>query len=258
VLVGAASAGGYTLLQDGKKPPPPATTVAAAPPAATTPEALPPATQEPLPTTPSPSRLPPLPTPAPDTNTPALDTSSPPPPPPPGDSGTGGGAVDPADDPVRTTPAEPQLALTDIALGAAAVVYAPYTPDTVDLGDASRTVDGSTKTAWHAPEAADPSASPQIGVYVDLASKETIAKLAVQTPTPGMDIEIYGAVKGPPAAITDPGWAHLANRADIAAETAVKLPAQPYRYVLVWITGAPPDGASPAISELSLLSLQPE
>lgn len=258
VLVGAASAGGYTLLQDGKQPPPPATTVAVAPPA-TTPQTLPPATQEPVPTVPAPSSdVPPLDTPSPTVDTPALDTTSPPPPPPPStDGGTSGAAGAGDDTTTDTTTSKPKLVLTDVALGAAAVVYAPYTPDTVDLGDASRTVDGSTKTAWRAPAAADPTASPQIGVYVDLAGKDTIRRLIVQTPTPGMNIEIYGAVRGPPATITDPGWDHLANRDAIAAKTTIKLPAHPYRYVLVWITAAPSDGASPAISQLSLLSLQP-
>jgi len=169
----------------------------------------------------------------------------------------GTGSVE-QDTTTTTTPAKPQFAVTDIALGAAAVVYAPYTASDADLGDPSRVVDGSTRTAWKAPLAADPAAPPQVGVYVDLAGKEKIRKLVLQTPTPGMNVEIYAATTGPPPSITDPGWDHLANRSGIAEKTTIKLPSQPYRYVLVWIVGAPPDGARPAISELSLLSLQPE
>lgn len=265
VLVGAASAGGYTLLQDGKEPPPPPTTVAQAPPATAPSEAVPPATQEPLPYTPAPG------TGSPDTSTSnfgggggsssggssstggssAGSTGTA------GDSGAGSVQQDTHTTP-STTPQQPQLALTDIALGAAAVVYAPYAQPDVDLGDASRTVDGSTRTAWKAPAATDPTAPPQIGVYVDLAGKEKVRKLVLDTPTPGMSVEIYGATSGPPASITDAGWDHLASRSGIAAETKIKLPDRPYRYVLVWIVGAPPDGARAAISELSLLSLQPE
>lgn len=267
VLVGAASAGGYTILQDDKQPPPPAQTVAQAPPEATTPpEATMPATEEPAPVAPAPSAA------APDTptsngggsgydagSTPSSGGGSST-----GDTGggtshdSGDGSVGEGTDTTRTTEERPQYALTDIALGAAAVVYAPYASADVDLGDASRTVDGSTRTAWKAPAASDPAASPQIGVYVDLAGKEEIRKLVLKTPTPGMNVEVYGATAGPPAAITDAGWDHLANRSGIAAETTIKLPARPYRYVLVWITGAPPDGARPAVSELQLLSLQPE
>jgi hypothetical protein len=265
VLVGAASAGAYTMLQDDKQPPPPPTTVAQAPPA-TTPSTIPPATQEPAPYTPPPS-------------TPLPSSSS---------SGTGGGtssfdsrsssslryggstggstgagnandgSVLPDTQTTATTPPQPQFALSDIALGAAAVAYAPYAASDADLGDPSRVVDGSTRTAWKAPAAADPAAPPQVGIYVDLAGKEKVRKLVLSTSTPGMSVEIYGAASGPPASITDPGWDHLASRSGIAAETTIKLPAQPYRYVLVWIVGAPPDGARPAISELSLLSLQPE
>jgi hypothetical protein len=264
VLVGAASAGGYTLLQEGKKPPPPAQTVAQAPPA-TTPEPLPPASEAP----------PVMPAPAPDA--PSL---------PPADPGIGGGAAvtpevptggtggtdvpvtPPSDDgsveqaprePASTTPPpEPELALTDIALGAAAVVYAPYAAENADLGDPSRAVDGSTSTVWKAPAAADPAASPQIGLYVDLAGKERVRRLVLRTPTPGMNVEIYGATSGPPTTITEPGWDHLVDRSDIGNETTIKLPDRAYRYVLVWITGPPRDGARPAISELSLLSMQPE
>lgn len=264
VLVGAASAGGYTLLRHEKPLPPPAQTVAQAPPATTAPGALPPATQSP----------------APYRSTPYI---------PPTSSGTGlsGGAlayrpVSPSSSrrstshttthggtsdagslrpttqttPTATTPTKPQLALTDVALGAAAVVYAPYAPANADLGDPSLTVDGSTATAWKAPPT--PSASPQLGVYVDLASRQRIRTLVLQTPAPGMNVEVYGATSGPPSSITDPGWDHLASRANVRAKTSVKLPSRAYRYVLVWIVGAPPSGARPAISELSLLSLQPE
>jgi hypothetical protein len=267
VLVGAASAGAYTVLQDDKQPPPPPTTVAQAPPATTPSEALPPATQEPAPFTPAPST--PLP------ETPSADVGSGPSSfddssssgsgssggSPGGSTGTGSsddGSVQPDTQTTDTTPQKPQFAVTDIALGAAAVAYAPYAAADVDLGDPSRVVDGSTRTLWKAPAAADPGAPPQLGVYVDLAGKEKIRKLVLQTPTPGMGVEIYGATSGPPTSITDPGWDHLANRAGIAAETTIKLPARPYRYVLVWIVGAPPDGARPEISELSLLSLQPK
>lgn len=266
VLVGAASAAGYTVLQDDRQPPPPATTVAQTLPATTPSESLPPATQEPAPYTPAPYTPP-------DTSTSnvggtgsAYD----------GGAGTssGGGAStgntgtgtstdgsleqEPSTTTTTTTTPTPQFALTNVALGAAAVVYAPYATSDVDLGDASRVVDGSTRTVWKAPAAADPTAPPQLGVYVDLASKEKLRALVLKTPTPGMSIEVYGANRGPPEAITDDGWDHLASRSGVAARTKLKLHDRAYRYVLVWLVGAPPDGARPAISELSLLSLQPE
>lgn len=266
VLVGAASAGGYTILQDDKVPPPPATTVAQVPPTTAPAEALPPATAE-SPTYTPPSTLP-------DAPTSNLGGSRAPVVPLGGSGSSGGsggggatsrgstgeGSVEAETRTTTTTtpPPRPRFAVTDIALGAAAVAYAPYAAPDVDLGDPSRAVDGSTRTAWKAPAAADPAAPPQVGVYIDLAGRETLRRLELQTSTPGIDVEVYGAAKGPPASITDPGWDHLANRSGIAAHTKVKLPDRRYRYVLVWIVGAPPDGTRPTISELSLFSLQPE
>lgn len=263
VLVGAASAGGYTLLRHDKPLPPPAQTVAQAPPATTAPGGLPPATASPAPyrSTPYvppttagsgyaggvPAYRPASPSRHATTRATTKNTTS-------------DGSLQPTTQttPAPTTPSKPQLALTDVALGAAAVVYAPYAPATVDLGDPSLTVDGSTATAWKAPALGAGAANPQLGVYVDLASRQKIRTLVLQTPTPGMNVEVYGATSGPPAAITDAGWDHLASRRDVKGKTKIGLGDRACRYVLVWIVGAPPNGARPAISELSLLSLQPE
>ncbi len=261
LLIGAASAGGYTLLQDGKQPPPPAQTVAQAPPATTPPAA----TQEPSTYTPPPSSSFDY---TPSTHdgantagsiggathttatTPTVTTTAPD-----GTTSVNGNDADAGGTPVTVAP---QYALTDIALGAVAVAYAPYAGDDVDLGDPSRVVDGTTRTAWKTPAVTDSSVSPQAGVYVDLASPEKVRKLIVRTPTPGIGIEVYGARTGPPDSITDDGWDHLATRADLDAVTKLKLPDRAYRYVLVWVTGLPSGATRAAISELSLLSVQPE
>ncbi|HXE44123.1 MAG TPA: hypothetical protein VN635_02890 [Conexibacter sp.] len=265
VLVGAASAGGYTLLRHEKPLPSPAQTVAQAPPATTAPGGLPPASESP-----APGSTPYVPSTTPGSgltgSTPTYHLGAPSPPRhrsttsthPSGRSSDGSLQPTTETTPTTTTPTTPQLALTDVALGAAAVVYAPYAPADADLGDPSLTVDGSTATAWTAPALGAASAHPQLGVYVDLADKQKIHTLVLHTPTPGMNVEIYGATSGPPSAITDPGWHHLASRAHVKAKTSVRLPNRAYRYVLVWIVGAPANGAQAAISELSLLSLQPE
>ncbi|MCW2953968.1 MAG: hypothetical protein JWQ48_3138 [Conexibacter sp.] len=151
------------------------------------------------------------------------------------------------------------MAVTNIALGAAAVAYAPYAAPDVDLGDPSALVDGSTRTVWRTPKVTDPSGHAQMGVYVDLADREKLRKLLIETPTPGISVEIYAAKQGPPDKITDPGWVHLATRNDIAAKTTIGLPRdEAFRYVLVWIVGLPAGTDRAAISELSLLSLQPK
>lgn len=265
LLVGAASAGGYTLLRHQAQPPPPATTVAARPAA---PSTLPPATTGPSASTFSPpsssftTPSAPSPTPVPLPRSPSSSPGA-------THGGNGGapatahhssgGSATPTAPPTTpaTTPTAPQLALTDVALGAAAVVYAPYAPASADLGDASRVVDGTTRTAWRTPSLAA-GADPQLGVYVDLASAQKLRKLVLTTPTPGMSVEVYGATQGPPDSITAPGWDHLASRSGIGARTTIGLGNRSERYVLVWIVGLPPGATSAAISELSLLSLQPE
>lgn len=260
VLVGAASAGGYTLLQTGKEPPPAAMTVAQPPPPATTP---PPATREPSTSTYDSTPSYPLPTYSSSTgggtsyggtNTTTTTTT------PNGGAGYGGGGTgNQSGGGTPTTPQPPpRNVMANIALGAVAVVYAPYTAGDVNLGDASRVADDSTHTAWKTPAVADSTVAPQAGVYIDLASRETIHRLVVKTPTPGMSIEVYGAVNGPPALITDAGWDHIATRSELTARTSIHMPDKPFRYVLVWVTGLPAGATRAAISELALLSLQPE
>ncbi len=266
LLVGAASAGGYTLLRHQVQPPPPATTVAAAPATSST---LPPATTSPgsssfgSPSYTAPSAPAPSPVPLPRSSTRStLGTTH-------ANSGgatastghsTSGSTLQPTAPTPTTTPTTPtpQFALTDVALGAAAVVYAPYASADADLGDASQVVDGTTRTAWRTPTSSTPSSSPQLGVYVDLASAQKLRKLVLTTPTPGLSFEVYGATQGPPDSITAPGWDHLASRSGAGAKTTIGLPDRSYRFVLVWIVGLPPGATSAAISELSLLSLQPE
>ncbi|HST42189.1 MAG TPA: zinc ribbon domain-containing protein, partial [Conexibacter sp.] len=237
VLVGAASAAGFTLLQDGKQPPPPATTVAQQPPPVTTPPVTtPPPVDTTLPDTSGDldvpdttagrsaggggtgsgggggtSTPPPVDNSVPDYSD-DIDTSTPNPPPP-DDSGEDvdsddGSVTDDsgAERAAERRAAQPRLKETNIALGAVAVPYAPYAEDDLDLGDAGAVVDGSTSTSWRTPLFEDPAAHPQLGVYVDLAGAERLTKLVLTTPTPGMSFEDYTARSGPPKSITAAGW----------------------------------------------------
>lgn len=290
VLVGAASAAGFTLLQDGKQPPPPATTVAQQPPPVTTPpvETPPPADT----TLPDTSDDLPLPdtgagrtaagggggtssgggggtsTPPVDNTVPDysddVDTSTPNPPPPDDadedvDSEDGSVTDDSGDE--RATerrPAPPRLRETNIALGAVAVPYAPYASGDEDLGDAGAIVDGSTSTSWRTPVFEDPAAHPQLGVYVDLAGAERLTKLVLTTPTPGMSFEVYTARSGPPKSITAAGWSHVATKTNSPGKTTIELPAgTTARFVLIWVTGLPAGSDHAAITELQIFSKQP-
>jgi hypothetical protein len=289
VLVGAASAAGFTLLQDGKQPPPPATTVAQQPPPVTTPpaETVPPVDTT-LPDTGDDLTLPDTgagrsagggssagtgggsstPPPPVDTSVPDLsdeiDTSTPNPPPP-DDSGddvdSDDGSV--TDDPGRDRaaerkPAQPRLREANIAYGSVAVPYAPYASGDEDLGDAGAVVDGSPGSAWRTPVFEDPAAHPQLGVYVDFAGVERLTKLVVTTPTPGMSYEVYTARSGPPKSITAAGWSHVATKTNAPGKTTIELPAgTSARFVLIWVTGLPAGSDHAAINELQVFSKQP-
>ncbi|MDW5595134.1 hypothetical protein VSS74_12355 [Conexibacter stalactiti] len=290
VLVGAASAAGFTLLQDGKQPPPPATTVAQQPPPVTTPSVeTPPPADTTLPDTSDDLTLPDssadrtggggggggigsggggTSTPPVDNTVPDysddVDTSTPNPPPPDDsdedvDSDDGSVTDDSGDE--RATerrPAQPRLRETNIALGAVAVPYAPYASGDEDLGDAGAIVDGSTSTSWRTPVFEDPAAHPQLGVYVDLAGAERLTKLVLSTPTPGMSFEVYTARSGPPKSITAAGWSHVATKTNSPGKTTIELPAgTTARFVLIWVTGLPAGSDHAAISELQIFSKQP-
>lgn len=297
VLVGAASAAGFTLLQDGKQPPPPAATIAQQPPPVTTPPvdttATPPAdTTLPDADATSPmqpstggdagtnagtgagtgsnsgsggSSAPPASNDVPDLSD-DVDTSTPNDPPPDDDAGdVGGDDGSVTDDDSRDgdrserRAAAPRLVLTNIALGSVAVPYAPYASGDEDLGDAGAVVDGSPSTVWKTPSFEDPATNPQLGVYVDLASAETLTKLVLTTPTPGMSFEVYTAKSGPPKSITAAGWSHLATKQNSPGKTTIEFPSgTKARFVLVWIVGLPAGADHAAIAELQVFSKQPE
>jgi hypothetical protein len=280
VLVGAASAGGYTILHHDRQPPPPATTVAqAAPPtspATTTPSVAgsglggsspgssfgspgySTTTSPPLASSSQPTHFstkPEIgkvggasPSTHPTTHHTSTTTTT---------SSSDGSVTESGSTHTTTTP-KTLMALVNVAVGEVAVAYAPYASATLDLGDPTLADDGTTRTAWRTPTFADPATKPQLGVYVDLGTPTQLRKLVLQTPTPGMGVEIYGATKGPPATITDPGWTHLATRRSLARKTTIGLAPKSWRYVLVWVTGLPAGAHRAAISELQLLSLQPE
>ncbi|MBB4663341.1 zinc ribbon domain-containing protein [Conexibacter arvalis] len=290
VLVGAASAAGFTLLQDGKQPPPPPTTIAQTPPPVTPPPAdatmPPPADVTPpddtLPDTADDFDLPDtggsggggggspdagLP---PDDTIPDLsddiDTSTENPPPPDEDAGDvdtgddGDGSVE--DDPdagrrTRRRAPRPRLHPTNVALAAATSVYGDL-GDSVDPGDPSLAVDGSRRTAWKTPLSPDPAVpAPQAGLVVDLAGQERLTKAIVSTTTPGLSFELYGAKSGPPRSVTGTGWTHLGSKEGAGRDTTFSLGGQRFRYVLVWVTALPPETQQAAIAELTIVSPQP-
>jgi eukaryotic-like serine/threonine-protein kinase len=100
-----------------------------------------------------------------------------------------------------------------------------------------------------------------VGVYLDAAPRVAARALEIQTPTPGFDVQIYGAEKidlsyayGNSTPLTGRGWqGPIASAESVRNRQRIKLgAAQPYRYYLVWLTTLPPGQQSAAISELTL------
>jgi eukaryotic-like serine/threonine-protein kinase len=101
-----------------------------------------------------------------------------------------------------------------------------------------------------------------LGVYVD-ASPGVIARaIEIQTPTPGFDVQIYGARSinlsypyGNTTTLAARGWhGPLASASDVHNRQRIRFSsaATPYRYYLIWLTTLPPGQESASISDLTL------
>jgi hypothetical protein len=182
----------------------------------------------------------------------------------PGGGGAGEGdepepEPDAADDPDQDPDALVPLALD----GGASKAYDPYARSTV-ASDPAQASDGRTTTAW---TATVPGEGPlQVGLVVDLESTKAIRGIELATDTPGFSVEIYGTESPElPPDVTDPRWAHPADRAKVDAadrdgdkagdgRERIELGrTRRYRYVLVWITVPPTEGRTVRLSEVQIL-----
>jgi hypothetical protein len=141
----------------------------------------------------------------------------------------------------------------------AASTYNPYNLTASSFTDPANAIDGAPDTAWS--YQLDPSTAGKtlVGLLIDMKTPQAARAIRITTLSPGMTVEFYGAVgSSAPAAVTDPGWVHLANRKAIKPSTEVVLQTggKSFRYLLVWITHAPTGVTvgSVGISELSVLS----
>jgi serine/threonine-protein kinase len=101
-----------------------------------------------------------------------------------------------------------------------------------------------------------------VGVYLDAAPGVAARAIEIQTPTPGFDVQVYGArsvdlshAYGDPTPLTSRGWhGPLASATDVHKRQRIRLSgaATPYRYYLIWLTTLPPGEESASISEVTL------
>ncbi|HEY4825059.1 MAG TPA: hypothetical protein VIH49_08410, partial [Solirubrobacteraceae bacterium] len=103
-----------------------------------------------------------------------------------------------------------------------------------------------------------------LGVYLDASPRVAARAVEIQTPTPGFDVQIYGADEinssyayGDSTSLTARGWhGPLASAANVHNRQRIRLTgpgaSTAYRYYLVWLTTLPPGAESASISELTL------
>ena len=140
----------------------------------------------------------------------------------------------------------------------AASTYNPGNLPDSSFGDPSLAIDGDQTTAWT--YTLDPSTAGRtaVGLAIDLKTPHRVRSIKTIVTSPAMAVEYYGANgASPPPAITDPGWTKLAARPVLKHRTTVALATggRTYRWLLVWITHAPPKvtTGSVGIAELSVL-----
>ena len=249
LVAGAATAAYAALSKSASKPRVTTATVAQAPapaaPTATTPGSLPPSTAKigtpttvkpliplakppkiplvaavPKPSTP-PATIPSL---LPTTSTPSTTT--------PKTTGAGGSSA--------TKEPQPESILLDTN---AAATYNPNGYPASTFGDPSLAIDGDTSTAWTA--LVDPAIAPKMadGLVIDLKSAQKLSTLLLNTSTPGMTVQVYGAnAAALPTTITDPAWVKLSGLV-LEKKKSVRIPlrdsAKAFRFVTLWITRVP-------------------
>jgi serine/threonine-protein kinase len=101
-----------------------------------------------------------------------------------------------------------------------------------------------------------------LGVYLDASPGVVARAIELQTPTPGFDVQVYGARSvnltypyGDSTSLTARGWhGPLGSATSVRNHQRIKLSsaATPYRYYLLWLTTLPPGQESASISELTL------
>ena len=215
----APSAGDGTPIPGGSDaaPVPPAPVVQ---PGATGPGTTPPVV--PPPVTPPVQPIVPVQPPPPVQNTPVTPPAAATPPPPPATTGTAKTDTTGTD---STAAAAPKPEVVKFAKDAAAV-YDPGKRAGAEFGPAENAIDKSGATVWDVTVPADGKPI-GAGLMVDLGKLYTLRALKISTPTPGFEVEVYGALSAKPADlpedILDKRWEHLTTIKSVVDDKLVSL-----------------------------------
>jgi hypothetical protein len=125
----------------------------------------------------------------------------------------------------------------------AASTYNPYNYPAGWFGDPSLAIDGDHSTAWTAQ--VNPATAPALaeGLLIDLKTKQTVSVLQLVTSTPGITVQVYGAVGHTvPESITDPAWVPL-SAFKVAHKKHLRLKLRDskkaFTFIALWISKAP-------------------
>jgi eukaryotic-like serine/threonine-protein kinase len=171
----------------------------------------------------------------------------------------GGGAREP----VTRPPAE--VAVNFAA--AKATVYNPFGSGLDHPAGAALVLDGRPATFWTTNHYADGQlGKPGVGVYLSESTRIVANRLLLRTPTPGFDVEVWGADRisahsaGSPEALPRLGWRLLGSAHAVVAVQTIGLHGDGagFRDYLVWITklGAPGSDGTSINAEIGEISLQ--
>jgi serine/threonine-protein kinase len=132
--------------------------------------------------------------------------------------------------------------------------FDPQGDDEEHADELFRVVDNDKSTVWKTERytgAAFPSGKSGVGIYIDAVPDVDATDMAIRTPQPGWDLEIYVSNGDDPPKELD-GWTKVGEGAMKKERQRFKLSADKrYRYWLVWITSLPEDGQV-EISEITL------
>ncbi len=125
----------------------------------------------------------------------------------------------------------------------AASTYNPYNYPASNFGDPSLSIDGDSTTGWTA--LVDPATAPKMaeGLLINLKSPHKLSAVVLDTSTPGMTVQVYGAnAHTLPTSITDPAWVPLSHSlTDKKKHLRINLrnSSKAFTFLTLWISRAP-------------------
>jgi len=148
-------------------------------------------------------------------------------------------------------------AATQVGLNSdAARDYDPLGDSAEHADQTAFAIDGNPATVWTTESYTTGELQKDgVGLALDATPGAVFRELRVRTPTPGFAADVYVAGGDAlPSTVPGSGWKLVASVPSVSSKQTIDLDTagQRARWVLLWITGLPPDGDKVEISELSL------